>query len=148
MRGLNKVQLIGNLGADPDIRYTQAGVTVANVRLATNFAFKDRTGEKQERTEWHRVVVFSKLGEIAAEYLKKGDPVYFEGRLQTRSWEKNAVTHYSTEIIATEMNLLGNRNGNRNGNGNANANTNQASQAATNSPGPGNDDLNDGNIPF
>ena len=110
MRGLNKVQLIGNLGANTEIRYTPAGDPVANVRLATNISHKDRAGEKREHTEWHRVVVFGKLAALAAQYLTKGTPVYFEGRLRTRRWERNGVSHYSTEIIASEMILIG-RNG-------------------------------------
>ena len=138
MRGLNKVQLMGNLGSDPEIRFTQAGDAVANVRLATNFSFKDRTGEKRELTEWHRVVAFGKLAELVGEYLTKGAPVYFEGRLRTRKWEKDGVTQYSTEVIASEMNLIGS--------GNGNGNANQASQAATDVPAADIDDGDD--IPF
>ena len=127
MRGLNKVQLIGNLGADTEIRYTQAGDPVANVRLATNFSYKDRTGGNREQTEWHRVVVFGELTKLAGQYLKKGTPVYFEGRLRTRKWERAGVTHYSTEVIASEIILIGHT-------ATGTANANQASQAATDLP--------------
>lgn len=129
MRGLNKVQIIGNVGADPEIRYTQAGTAVANVRVATNFTYKDRSGEKHESTEWHRVVAFGKLAELVQEYVHQGSPIYFEGRLRTREWEKDGVKRYSTEIIAAEMILLG---GNRNGNGNG---TRQPAGQAANGSG-------------
>ena len=129
MRGLNKVMLIGNLGADPEIRYTQAGVAVANMRLATNFSFTDRSGEKREHTEWHRVVVFGKLAEIVSEYLNKGDPVYFEGRLRTRKWQsQDGQDRYSTEVIASDINLLGG------------GTANQASDTATYAPAADIDD--------
>ncbi|MCC6203124.1 MAG: single-stranded DNA-binding protein [Gammaproteobacteria bacterium] len=110
-RGLNKVMLIGNLGADPEIRYTQSGGAVANIRLATAESWKDpKTGEQQERTEWHRVVMFGRLGEIAGEYLRKGSQVYIEGRIQTRKWtDKNNEERYTTEIVANEMQMLGGR---------------------------------------
>ncbi len=106
-RGLNKVMLIGRLGKDPEVRYTQDGRAVANFTLATNEDWKDKaTGEKKERTEWHRVVAFGKLGEICGEYLSKGRQVYVEGRLQTRSWDKDGVTRYTTEIVASDMQML------------------------------------------
>ncbi|MYF00060.1 MAG: single-stranded DNA-binding protein, partial [Gammaproteobacteria bacterium] len=102
-RGVNKVILIGNLGRDPEIRYTPDGVAIANVTIATTDYWNDRnTGERQERTEWHRVVFFRKLAEIVEQYLKKGSKVYVEGRLQTRSWEQEGVKRYTTEIIANE----------------------------------------------
>ncbi|MGE0384530.1 MAG: single-stranded DNA-binding protein [Gammaproteobacteria bacterium] len=111
-RGINKVMLIGNLGADPEVRYTAGGSAVANVRLATAESWKDKqTGETQERTEWHRVVFFGRLAEIVAEYLRKGSQVYVEGRLQTREWEKDGVKRYSTEIVANDMQMLGGRGG-------------------------------------
>jgi single-strand DNA-binding protein len=103
---LNKVQLIGFLGAAPEVRYTQEQEAVARVRIATSETWKDKNGEKQERTEWHRVVFFGKTAEIAGEYLKKGSLVYVEGRLQTRSWEKDGETRYATEIIAESMKML------------------------------------------
>jgi single-strand DNA-binding protein len=110
-RGLNKVMLIGNLGADPEIRYTAGGSAIANVRLATAESWRDKeSGEQQERTEWHRVVFFGRLAEIAGEYLKKGSQIYVEGRIQTRKWQnKEGNDQYSTEIIANEMQMLGGR---------------------------------------
>jgi len=112
-RGVNKVTLIGNLGADPEVRYTAGGSAVANIRLATAETWRDReSGEQQERTEWHRVVFFSRLAEIVGEYLKKGSQVYIEGRLQTRKWQdKEGNDRYTTEIVANEMQMLGGRGG-------------------------------------
>lgn len=112
-RGVNKVILVGNLGRDPEVRYAPNGQAVANVTLATSESWKDKnTGEKQERTEWHRVVFFGRLAEIAGEYLKKGAQVYVEGRLQTRKWQdKDGVDRYTTEIVANEMQMLGSRAG-------------------------------------
>ncbi|MCY4017479.1 MAG: single-stranded DNA-binding protein [Gammaproteobacteria bacterium] len=109
-RGINKVILVGNLGKDPEMRYTSSGAAVANVTIATGESWKDRnTGEQQERTEWHRVVFFSRLAEIVGQYLKKGSKVYVEGRLQTRSYEREGVTRYTTEIVANEMQMLDSR---------------------------------------
>ena len=109
-RGVNKVILIGNLGRDPEIRYTPDGVAIANVTVATTDYWNDRnTGERQERTEWHRVVFFRRLAEIVEQYLKKGSKIYVEGRLQTRSWEQEGVKRYTTEIIANEMTMLDSR---------------------------------------
>jgi len=110
-RGINKVILIGNLGAVPDIRFTQAGGAVANLRLATSESWRDKnTGETQERTEWHRIVLFGRLGEIARDYLKKGSKVYVEGRLQTRKWQdQNGQDRYTTEIICNELQMLDGR---------------------------------------
>ena len=102
---LNKVQLIGFLGADPDVRYTQGQEAVARVRIATSETWK-KNGEKHERTEWHNVVFFGKLAEIVGEHLKKGSLVYVEGHLQTRSWEKEGETRYTTEVIAEGMKML------------------------------------------
>ncbi|HEY6599606.1 MAG TPA: single-stranded DNA-binding protein [Pseudomonadales bacterium] len=112
-RGINKVILIGNLGRDPETRYTQGGSAVTNLRVATAESWKDRqTGEQQERTEWHSVVCFARLGEIAGEYLRKGSKVYIEGRLQTRKWQdKEGHDRYSTEIVANEMQMLDSRGG-------------------------------------
>ena len=112
-RGVNKVILVGNLGADPETRAMPSGATVSNIRIATSESWKDRTsGEQQERTEWHRVVLFGRLGEIAAEYLKKGSQVYIEGSLRTRKWQdKQGQDRYSTEIVANEMQMLGGRGG-------------------------------------
>ncbi|RMF58596.1 MAG: single-stranded DNA-binding protein [Calditrichaeota bacterium] len=103
---VNKVILVGNLGQDPELRYTPNGAAVTTLSLATNEVWKDNDGNKQERTEWHRVVIWRRLAEIAGEYLKKGSKVYIEGRLQTRSWEKDGVTRYTTEIIADNMTML------------------------------------------
>ncbi|MCF8062927.1 MAG: single-stranded DNA-binding protein [Deltaproteobacteria bacterium] len=109
MAGVNKVILVGNLGADPEVRYTTAGSAVATFRIATSEEWRDKSsGEKQSRTEWHRVVAFGRLGEICGEFLHKGKQVYLEGRLQTRSWEdKDGNTRYTTEIVAREMQMLG-----------------------------------------
>jgi len=112
MRGVNKVILIGNLGRDPEIRYTRDGTTVANLNLATSDSWNDAQGQRQERTEWHRVVAFGKLAEITKEYLSKGRQIYIEGRLQTRSWEdKEGNKRYTTEIKADQMVMLGGRGG-------------------------------------
>ena len=110
-RGINKVILIGNLGNDPETRYTQSGSAVTNVSLATSETWKDKqTGQPQERTEWHRVVFFSRLAEIAGEYLRKGSKVYIEGSLQTRKWQDNGGNdRYTTEIQAREMQMLDSR---------------------------------------
>ena len=106
-RGLNKVMLIGNLGNDPETRYTQGGAAVTSIGIATSETWKDKqTGEKQERTEWHNVTFFGRLAEVAGEYLRKGSKVYVEGRLRTNSWEKDGQKHYKTEIIASEMQML------------------------------------------
>lgn len=110
MASVNKVIILGNLGADPELRYTNSGTAVANFRIATNDRWTDKAGESQERTEWHSIVAWSKLGEICGKYLKKGRPVYIEGRLQTRSWEDQAGNkRYTTEIIAQNMQMLGGR---------------------------------------
>ena len=112
-RGINKVILIGNLGADPETRYTPSNTAVTNLRLATSDSWRDRqTGEQQERTEWHRVVCFNRLAEIAAEYLRKGSKVYIEGRLQTRKWQgQDGKDRYTTEIVANDMQMLDSRGG-------------------------------------
>jgi len=109
---LNKVMLIGNLGADPEVRYTQDGTCVCNIRVATTERWKNRNGEPQERTEWHRVVLWGRLGEIAGQYLSKGRQVYIEGRLETRKWtDKEGNERYTTEIRAQTMQMLGGRGG-------------------------------------
>ncbi|OIO71651.1 MAG: single-stranded DNA-binding protein [Zetaproteobacteria bacterium CG_4_9_14_3_um_filter_49_83] len=105
---LNKVMLIGNLGLDPETRFTQDGTCVCNLRIATTEKFKSRSGEQQERTEWHRVVLWGRLGEIANQYLKKGARVYIEGKIETRKWQnKDGQDQYTTEIRAAEMKMLG-----------------------------------------
>jgi len=110
---LNKVTLIGNLGADPEVRYLPTGGAVTTIRLATTMRWKDKqSGERKDATEWHRVVFFNRLAEVAGEYLKKGSQVYVEGRLQTRKWQgQDGLDRYSTEIIASEMHMLGSRSG-------------------------------------
>ncbi len=112
MASVNKVILIGNLGRDPETRYTTGGDAVTNLRIATTETWKDKAGEKQEKTEWHTVVLFGRQAEIAGEYLKKGRPVYIEGRLQTRKYtDKEGVEKYSTEVVGDRMQLLGGREG-------------------------------------
>ena len=113
MASVNKVILIGNLGRDPEVRYMPSGDAMVNINLATTDKWKDKkSGEPQERTEWHRIVIFGKQAEIAGEYLKKGSPAYFEGRLQTRKWtDKEGQDRYTTEIVADRMQMLGSRSG-------------------------------------
>jgi single-strand DNA-binding protein len=112
-RGINKVILIGNLGQDPETRSTPGGTTVTNLRIATSESWRDKaSGEMKEQTEWHTVVLWNKLGEIAGEYLRKGSQVYIEGRLRTRKWQdKSGNDRYSTEIVANEMQMMGGRSG-------------------------------------
>ena len=148
-RGVNKVTLIGNLGADPEIRYTNSGSAVANVRLATAESWRDKeSGEQQERTEWHRVVFFSRLAEIVGEYLKKGSQIYVEGRIQTRKWQdRDGNDRYTTEIIANEMQMLGGRGGRDNAGSNFQADKPQSTNASTAVAEPPMDDFDD-DIPF
>jgi len=123
-RGINKVILVGNLGNDPETRYLPDGNAVTNISIATSESWKDKnTGQQNERTEWHRVVFFRRLAEIAGEYLKKGSKVYVEGQLRTRQYEKEGQKHYSTEIVANEMQMLDSRGDNMSGGG---GNYNQA----------------------
>ena len=152
-RGVNKAILIGNLGRDPEVRYTQDGQAVVNFTLATSMEWKDKaTGEKREKTEWHRIVAFGKLGEICGEYLVKGKQVYIEGRLQTRSWDQDGVTRYTTEVVANEMQMLGtkgadsDRNADRMSAGGGNNRAESAGQPASNQP-PSHDAIDD-DIPF
>ncbi len=109
MASVNKVILVGNLGRDPEVRFMPNGEAVANFSIATTENWKDKSGVKQEKTEWHNIVMYRRLAEIAGEYLKKGRPVYIEGRLQTRKWEKDGVTRYTTEIIGDQMQMLGSK---------------------------------------
>lgn len=152
---VNKVILIGNLGKDPETRYMPSGGAVTNVNIATTDSWRDKqSGERQERTEWHRVVFFNRLGEIAGEYLKKGSKVYVEGRLQTRKWQgQDGQDRYTTEIVANEMHMLDGRSGSGGsegmGGGGANrapAQNAPAAQPASQSAG-GFDDFDD-DIPF
>ncbi len=118
-RGVNKVILVGNLGADPETRAMPSGATVANLRIATSESWRDKTsGEQQERTEWHRVALFGRLAEVASEYLRKGSQVYIEGSLRTRKWQdKQGNERFSTEIVANDMQMLGGRGGAAGGGG-------------------------------
>ncbi len=145
-RGVNKVILIGNLGKDPEVRYMPNGNAVANITLATSESWKDKTsGEQQEKTEWHRVVMFRRLGEIAGEYLKKGSKVYIEGKLQTRKWQDNSGNdRYTTEIVANEMQMLDSRGGSASFSGDSAAAP--AKTAAASAPAPAGDF--DDDIPF
>lgn len=116
MAGVNKVLIVGNLGQEPEVRYSNNGSAIANISVATSDSWKDKnTGERQERTEWHRIVMFNRLGEIAGEYLKKGSKVYIEGKLQTRKWQdQQGNDRYSTEIVADQMQMLDGREGGAN----------------------------------
>jgi single-strand DNA-binding protein len=118
-RGINKVILVGNLGADPETRYTASGAAITSIRIATSESWTDKTsGEKQERTEWHSITFFGKLAEIAGEYLRKGSQVYVEGRLQTDKWQdKDGNDRYTTKVIANDMQMLGGRGGESGGAG-------------------------------
>jgi single-strand DNA-binding protein len=140
-RGINKVILVGNLGADPETRAMPSGTTVANLRIATSESWRDKqSGEQQERTEWHRVVLFGRLGEIAAEYLKKGSQVYIEGSLRTRKWQdKSGTERYSTEIVGNDMQMLGGRGGGGGmaGGGGSGASGSGAGSGQGGSPGAG-----------
>jgi len=142
MSGINKVILVGRLGQDPEVRYTPDGTAVANFTIATSDEWKDKTsGEKRERTEWHRIVAWRKLGEICGEYLSKGRQVYIEGKLQTRSWEKDGVTRYTTEIVASDVQFLGGRDsGSYSGS--------SKSTSSYDSPAPPVPDAGDDDIPF
>jgi single-strand DNA-binding protein len=112
-RGINKVILVGNLGADPVMKYTEGGTAIANINVATSESWTDKqSGEKKEKTEWHRIVFFRRLAEIAGEYLRKGSQVYIEGKLQTRKWQdQSGADRYTTEIVGNEMQMLGGRQG-------------------------------------
>ncbi|MBN1238795.1 MAG: single-stranded DNA-binding protein [Gammaproteobacteria bacterium] len=143
-RGINKVILVGNLGADPETRYMPSGSAVTNLRLATTDSWKDKeTGEQQERTEWHNVAMFGRLAEIAAEYLKKGSQIYVEGRLRTRKWQdRDGNDRWTTEIVANEMQMLGGRPGSG-----APASRGSQEQGAPAPAGPPGEDFDD-DIPF
>lgn len=144
--GVNKVILIGNLGADPEVRFTPGGQAVANFRIATNESWTDKSGQKQERTEWHRIVVWGKLAELCGEYLKKGRQAYVEGRLQTREWtDKEGKKNYTTEVVANTVQFLGGGGGGggggRSGEGGG-SRSDDAGPVDDMGPGPGDD------IPF
>lgn len=155
-RGINKVIIVGNVGGDPETRYMPSGSAVTNLTIATNETWKDKqTGEKKERTEWHRVAMFNRLAEIAAEYLRKGSQVYIEGKIRTRKWkDKEGQDRYTTEIVADEMQMLGGRGGaggagggdfGGGSQGGGNQGGNQGGGNAPPQPGP--DDFDD-DIPF
>ncbi|HJL56189.1 MAG: single-stranded DNA-binding protein [Pseudomonadales bacterium] len=149
-RGVNKAIIVGNLGRDPEVRYSANGNAIANVTIATTESWKDRqSGERQEKTEWHRVVFFSRLAEIAGEYLKKGSQVYIEGRLQTRKWEdRDGNERYTTEIVANEMQMLGGRGGG-DSQGGSPPDYSQAEAAPASGSGSGGQDGDfDDDIPF
>ena len=135
-RGVNKVILVGNLGKDPEVRYSPNGNAVANITLATSEQWKDRnSGEQQEKTEWHRIVFFNRLAEIVGEYLKKGSQVYIEGKLQTRKWQgQDGQDRYTTEVVANEMQMLGGRQGG--GGGDQWSSSKPASGGQQSSPAP------------
>lgn len=137
-RGINKVILVGNVGGDPDVKYMPSGSAITNISIATSESWKDKqTGQQQERTEWHRVVFFNRLAEIAGEYLKKGQQVYVEGSLRTRKWQdNNGNDRYSTEIVANEMQMLGGRSNNNMGGGYDNMNNNYNPAPQQNKPAP------------
>jgi single-strand DNA-binding protein len=143
-RGINKVILIGNLGQDPETRYMPSGSAVTNFTVATNESWKDKqTGEQKDRTEWHRVAMFNRLAEIAAEYLRKGSQVYIEGKLRTRKWQdRDGNDRWTTEVIADEMQMLGGRGG-----GSAPMNQDPGPGSAPAPSGSGSDDFDD-DIPF
>ena len=160
MAGINKVILVGRLGQNPEIRYTPDGSAVANFSVATSEQWNDKaTGEKKERTEWHRIVAWRRLGEICGEYLSKGSQVYVEGRIQTRSWEKDGITRYTTEIIASTVQFLGGRdsggqyeNSTRSRGeqqaGSSETNSSSSLNAASNTPGPPVPEAQVDDIPF
>lgn len=152
MSGVNKVILIGNLGADPEVRHLQNDVTVANFNLATSETYKDRqTGEKREQTEWHRVVVWRGLAEVVEKYVKKGSKVYVEGKLRTRKWEKDGIERYTTEIMADQLTMLdratGSDQGGQHGQSQQTASAPPASKQTVSEPnGPGPEEEDD--LPF
>ena len=149
-RGINKVILVGNLGNDPDIRYTAGGAAVANISVATTDSWKDKeSGEQQDRTEWHPVVFFGRLAEIVGEYLKKGSQVYLEGRLQTRKWQdKSGNDRYTTEIVANDMQMLGGRAGGGMGNNEQSAPPMSNNAPSANAAPAADNDFVDDDIPF
>ncbi|MCC5869504.1 MAG: single-stranded DNA-binding protein [Gammaproteobacteria bacterium] len=153
-RGINKVILVGNLGVDPETRYMPSGAAVTNIRIATSESWKDKqTGEQQERTEWHRVVFFGKVAEIAAEYLRKGSQVYIEGALRTRKWQgQDGQDRYTTEIVASEMQMLGGRGGDMGGGsrggGSGRSEPKQAAAVGDSGGGSSFDEGFDDEIPF
>ena len=149
MAGVNKVIIVGNVGRDPEVRFTKAGTAVATFSVATSERFKDRDGQQQERTEWHRVVAWAQLADICGKYLRKGKQVYIEGRLQTRDWEdKDGHKRYTTEVIANQMQMLGRREDDGGGSSYADDSSRGSagggdpmSQAPAGGGGPGDDEI-------
>lgn len=149
MASLNKVQVIGNLGNDPDPKYTQSGMAITNISVATTAKWKDRDGNLKEETEWHRIVFFGKLAEIAGEYLRKGAQVYVEGRLKTEKWtDNNNVERYTTKIIADELVMLGGRRDGDNDNRQQRQGGERRQQQPPARNPPPQDDFADDDIPF
>lgn len=152
-RGVNKVILVGNLGNDPETKYTQGGMAITTISVATTSQRKDKDGEKVEKTEWHRVKLFGKLGEIAGEYLRKGSQCYIEGRIEYGSYDKDGVKHYTTDIIADEMQMLGGKSeGGGVQSGGSSGSRGGAPQrerpAPATQPAPAQDNFDDSDIPF
>src|ERR1700745_2831448 len=155
-RGINKVILVGNLGADPETRYTPSGTAITTIRIATSESWKDKqTGEQQERTEWHRIKFFGRLAEIAGEYLKKGGQVYVEGRLRTEEYEKDGIKRWSTDIVADEMQMRGSRGGGAGAEGNMGGERRERGPARGPQPAPARNvaapppsDMDEDEIPF
>jgi len=152
MASINKVILIGNLGKDPEVRHLDNGATVANFSIATTESYKDKGGQKVEKTEWHNITLWRGLADIAEKYLKKGDSVYIEGKLQTRSWEKDGITRYTTDIVGDQMTMLGGKRSDQGGSGNyqdnqqpADSPTQAAESVPSNTPDT-NSDMDD--LPF
>lgn len=143
--GVNKVILVGNLGNDPEVRFMTNGKAVANISIATSESWKDQQGQKQEKTEWHRLTMYDKLAEIIGEYVKKGDKIYIEGKLQTRKWQnKDGVDMYTTEVVCDQMQMLG-------GNGNPQPQQNKPAPQQNSNPAPQNKQVEpdfDDDIPF
>lgn len=135
MAGVNKVILIGNLGKDPEVRHLDNGASVANFSIATTETYKDRnSGERVDQTEWHNIVLWRGLAEVAEKYLKKGDSVYIEGKLRTRSWEKDGVTRYTTEVVGDQMTMLGGKKSGDDSGQSSNYAGNQSNNQATSAP--------------
>ena len=149
MSGVNKVILVGNLCRDPELRHTKSGTAVSSFSLATNERWKGKDGNKEEKTEFHRIVAWGKLGEICAEYLSKGKQVYLEGRLQTREWEDNdGNKKQTTEIVASNMTMLGQAGSSGGSQGSSSGGGQPASSGSQSSSGGGNEDFEDDDIPF
>jgi single-strand DNA-binding protein len=151
MASVNKVILVGNLGRDPEVRYMPNGEAVCNFSIATTDTWKDKAGEKVEKTEWHNIVMYRKLAEIAGEYLKKGRPVYVEGRLQTRKWQdKEGKDRYTTEIVSDQMQMLGGRSNSGSEDSSNDYDQTPPSEQAPSKPAPGGNNFDDfeDDIPF